>query len=1235
MSDEINKSELVNPNLDNGREHRVGADLYDWEINDTYDINRVVPDVKTFIDQLYTHSLYSQEVLCDVSRIYGTMSKFTRDVNTNKDLGIGYYNYTLEVPMKNIRCFKTLAIKRANPRIYTIEDTCKMTDLFERRLMMFIDGQYFPAVKFYATENRFVLIIEVNDGNVSLNQMKAWMENDVKWSILMLPFSNAKRKTGLQSDIIKGRTIPFTALDNIATPMFVNRNIWLVSVGSTSSDKAVTTSTIATMVENDKGELGLELNSKFVLGIKPLNINVNALAIPNVKGSILLNTARAFQIELDTNPIPPQNIICWETDKDGSVVRYIHDAEVTLYYPNVYTISNVSDDTNLFITWCYSDEDTTTFFNPIKEYMEYNPSYANDIINGTLPFAIKNYVPYESKYRELYYLDYAPKATRRNEFLFKFETLKDMIKDDTRRLEKIYVDSVVKTAYNWHSNPKYTIKMDNWGSYSNRVRRDNSSEIKHSNTDDFGMECVYFIIDHEDDRVYPIAVWIDGIRCHRTWQYTERYRTYVYVPKMCLTPNSLIEFEIMKTRDDKPTVVDMQLSSIHNSIMFPDEFIDMSPQSLMISTREETSDVEEDGGKQYIFKIAPNYEVYWLLIGNTEYVNGIPTYLLNDDIEEARKTDVVNALTSNASLLITEKNEALKLSTGSIWDKNSDGYEYLLEFGDDVSYIEAPSSEYPEDYTDIIKVRQLGYYGDARRRFYGYLPNGEDDAPIYITPITKYFADKWVRITNIDIHKEWHFVIDPNNKRVKLRDFRLEPSANKFRVFLDGRLLDPFKDYHFDASITNGFYLGSIVTFVIFEKITNAADLMIEYVPYRYDLKYRLDHVMNNNIQLRTTSITRPFSLVYYDVYLNGVKLYPDDITIVSPAKIIINREMNGSHLSIYERAHDRDIYDNERVMLQALVDKIAEEDLDFRKYLLPNVNTSPTPPPQTIRPSGSSGCGDCGSGCASACTGICENACSLTCSGSCKESCSSELSSRSCGGCSSSCGQECSTTCESNCKLSCTLECSNGCSGECTNSCAGVVSGQASGEDDIRVESGCSSCASLCTMSCTGDCSSTATSASCSGCGTTCIGECTGCQGSCTGTLTGLVGSSETCNGCSSACAGCGEMCSNQCTGTCIGCTNTCDSTCTSGCSEACDTTCFGYCTGCSGKTTGKTSSNIACAGCYSSCLSTCSNGCGENCSTGCSNTCGTSCGDSCMLSCSGACTGCTGCSRAAGTTA
>ena len=1138
--------------------------------------------------------------------------------------------------MKNIRIFKTLAIKRANPRIYTTEDMCKMTELFDRRLMMFIDGQYFPGVKFYATENRFILIIEVYNENLSLKRMEDWIDNDVKWSILMVPFSTTMQKQGLRKDIIQGRQIPFKALDTISTPLFVNRNLWLTSLGNLPSEKSVTTSCIATMVTDSKGEIYLDLPAEFLAGINSVNITADAVAIPNAKGGILLNSARAFQIELDTNPIPPQNILCWATNENGSVVRYVHDAEITLYYPNVYTIGNVPDDTNLFITWCYSDEDTTHFFNPLEEYMAYNPAYANDILNNTLPYTIKTYIPYESKYRELYYLDYEPKATRRNEYLFKFETLKDMIKDDTRRLEKIYTDNVIKTAYDWHSSPKYTINVKDKG-YDNliktRTRIDNASEIKYSDPTEFGISCVYFILEHEDDREYPIAVWVDGRRCHLTWQFTEGYRTFIYVPRGLVEKDSILEFEVMKTRSDKATVVDMQLSDIHNSIMIPEEFIDISPQSLMIATREETSDFEDDGSMQYIYKIAPDYEIYWLLIGNVDYINGVPSYWFDEDPVKAKKSNIINALTSNSSLLMTENDEALKLSTGSLWDKSDDGYTYFLEFGGNLDFFKTINDEYPEDYRDIFKVRELGYYGEARRRFYGYLPNGEDDAPIYITPITRYFANKWVRLTNIDIHKEWHFVISPDNKRFKLRDFRVEPNANKFRVYLDGRLLDPFKDYHFDASIPNGFYLGSIVTFVVLDKITENADVMVEYLPYR------LDNVTNNNIQLRTTVLTRPFSLVYYDVYLNGVKLYEDDITIVSPAKIIINHDMVGQTVSIYERCHDKDIYDNENVMLQAIVDKIADEDTEFRSYLLPDfyteevpnetVTTPNTPEEkpgfsQMIKPSTSNnGCIDCGTACSTNCSGICENSCSLTCSGSCTNSCSSTSSATSCNGCASECHSECSTNCESSCKLTCNSACANDCIGSCMRSCSGTVMSQVS-DQNIKIDPGCDSCSAMCTLTCTGDCSGTATSANCSGCATTCMRSCTGCTGSCDGSLTGMVGLTSSCIGCDTTCT---TTCLG-CTGSCSGCTGTCDSTCTGQCLDTCLGGCKGTCDNtCSGNATG-VGNTTACSGCYSTCVGTCATTCGDSCSIGCTTGCGSSCGDTCKSECTGTCMGhCTSC--------
>ena len=182
------------------------------------------------------------------------------------------------------------------------------------------------------------------------------------------------------------------------------------------------------------------------------------MAIPNIAGKVNLGSTRAFQISFNDenkNPIPPQNIICWNLDEATGTVKYIHNVIIKLYYPNIYKIENIPKSVNLYITWLYNTADTTEFTNPLDQYMEFNSSYSTEIINDMLPATVKGYIPMVNTYKETNYLDYFVQATRRNEFTYKFGYLKELIRDDTRRLEKIYTDMVTNTAYKWHSNPRY------------------------------------------------------------------------------------------------------------------------------------------------------------------------------------------------------------------------------------------------------------------------------------------------------------------------------------------------------------------------------------------------------------------------------------------------------------------------------------------------------------------------------------------------------------------------------------------------------------------------------------------------------------------------------------------------------------------------------------------------------------------------------------------------------------
>ena len=1041
-------ADYINPNLDNGREHRVGADLYDWNYNNTYDIDNVVKDIKTFIDQLYTHSLYSQGVLCDVSRICGTMADFRRDVDINNQIGADYQTYTLEIPMRNIHCFNNLKLKRANPRIYTIYDSCVMTDLFERRLMMFINGEFFPGIKFYAEPNRFLLVIDARyeSGIITQKNLAKLIKDGADWSILMLPFSASKKAYGLSRNIANlNLGIPFENLQSISNVKYVDKNLWLLSVNSETNNPSIPdksdpdhntslTKSIITTVKVNNNQRYFDIPNRF-RSLFGTNISVNAIAIPNIAGKVNLGSTRAFQIsfnEENKNPIPPQNIICWNLDEATGTVKYIHNVIIKLYYPNIYKIENIPKSVNLYITWLYNTADTTEFTNPLDQYMEFNSSYSTEIINDMLPVTVKGYIPMVNTYKETNYLDYFVQATRRNEFTYKFGYLKELIRDDTRRLEKIYTDMVTNTAYKWHSNPRYYIDLSTWGDYNARRRIDNTKEIFTLGKTVFPVECIYFIIDHEDGREYPVSVWVDGVKVTEIYMFTESYHSVVYIPIRYIKPTSIIEFEILKVRAKESTEVIMELPEKHNSIQLPRKFVDFSPQNIMIAIQQQSandggiqivgtqteptnhftgkSDIENltdkliieyylpyDGTSEaatlnltlsnntetgpipiyhnsgipftnqngagsflklqysksnntwtmlasnvsykYTYKVANEYEMYWLIYGINKYINGVPENYSRTPNDESTK--IIDITTEGMDIATDDTgNTVIKASGGTQW--NGGSFDYLMERGFE-NYISVPSEEYPDDYRDMISLIDLGYYGKERRRFYEYLPNGENDPPIYITPITDYFASnpkenitKIVKIKNTDIYWTKSFTVTKNNRTFKIPKYVDESTPARWRIYLNGSLLDPWKDYHVDKTYRTGFYLGDTLTFAILKDFEGeSAQIFFEYLPYKYLMLYNITDPTSNTIQLRNDQIRRPFSMVYYDVYVDGIKLLPKDVEKVTVSKIKINKDLKGKRVSFYERMHDPDIYDNEVMIQKSLSDKIAEEDAAFRKYLM------------------------------------------------------------------------------------------------------------------------------------------------------------------------------------------------------------------------------------------------------------------------------------------------------------
>ena len=114
------------------------------------------------------------------------------------------------------------------------------------------------------------------------------------------------------------------------------------------------------------------------------------------------------------------------------------------------------------------------------------------------------------------------------------------------------------------------------------------------------------------------------------------------------------------------------------------------------------------------------------------------------------------------------------------------------------------------------------------------------------------------------------------------------------------------------------------------------ADVLVEYLPYKLNRVFVNTGIMDELVDCGTNNLTRPVSLKYYDIYLDGVKLYERDSRIITPTKfLIIGKRIRASTISIYERAHDTDLYGNEDRLPRGIIDSLCDNDNKFTEYLV------------------------------------------------------------------------------------------------------------------------------------------------------------------------------------------------------------------------------------------------------------------------------------------------------------
>lgn len=158
---------------------------------------------------------------------------------------------------------------------------------------------------------------------------------------------------------------------------------------------------------------------------------------------------------------------------------------------------------------------------------------------------------------------------------------------------------------------------------------------------------------------------------------------------------------------------------------------------------------------------------------------------------------------------------------------------------------------------------------------------------------------------------------------------------NRLRIYThEGRLLP--KDSYLAFEKDNVSEFPEIIAGVDFKEV--GKPLRVEYLGYDDELIYTAESIPQKGLLDLTGKINKPFSLVYYDVFLNGYKLNSKQIDIISPFVINIHDVNTVTRLDIYEKVKAGELFYFNEEESQYIADKLLREDPDYLNEILSNI---------------------------------------------------------------------------------------------------------------------------------------------------------------------------------------------------------------------------------------------------------------------------------------------------------
>lgn len=614
-------------NNDKNRTFKGIPELY---FNSTYDPNLVREQAIENENLLYKKCLQTQREACAMGYTFGKMTDFKIDPAINRKYGLGFRTYTFSVNNTFLNYYSeknTLRRSTIEGHVYSALDTCRIHTVFKREILFFIENLLYINLKIIPLQKNTIFAIDVGPDGLDEEYLKSKIVAGADWKVLLLPCSNYYLKeatgaamidpasTGIKVDAFQGDD-----LDGCNKP--IGRNSYFLFVSDSASRKNLLSMSLTT-----KTQTVFSITSpEYIAKVKAMpTCKFFIINLPNMGKQVLLGNVRNFQLPLNlrsdcpSTPIPPENLLVMTQDNQYGILSPAVDGNMTLFYPNVYSISGAPADANLSVLVFISEKVSTKFQNPISHYMEYKGSdYIAMCVNDTLPEVLKAYNPEDVKLSaENYLASNAVQKISADQFIL--NSLMEYLSDDVDRYTKHFskVDQLDRSLRSFEIDAATT-------EFTKQPSILNNSEIIQNQTFGFGVNAInfetpvkWFAISKSKEGNCALNVFVDGYFYDENMTITDSKNilAYVYIHEADLKNDSKIMIDCM-TDLSSDELVRLKFNAVNADVPFPVTTKYFSDQGLVFYNKATS---ERIPNSHFVYRAYIGLETYFILTKSLEF----------------------------------------------------------------------------------------------------------------------------------------------------------------------------------------------------------------------------------------------------------------------------------------------------------------------------------------------------------------------------------------------------------------------------------------------------------------------------------------------------------------------------------------------------------------------------------------------------------------------------------------